>query len=408
MLYFDNNATTRPDPAVVRLMLQFLETSWANPSSLHRFAEASREALEQSRVSLGRLLGARGAEIVWTSGATEACNLAIFGAAEAFPARRHILVSAVEHRAVLAPLERLATRGWEVEVVGVGEDGRVSSDEMTSRLREDTLLVALQYANNETGVIMPVEEVAHAAQRVGALTLCDASQAVGRMDLSLRALGVDLLALSAHKFHGPKGVGALVVRRGVPLVAQRLGGGQEYDIRSGTENVPGIVGAGMAAWLARERMGEGSRVAALRDALQAELLHAFPDARVNGEGAPRLPNTLNLSFLDVSGEALLQELDVAGVAASSSSACQSNEPEPSHVLTAMGVDARWLRGSLRLGLSRETTADEVERLVEVLRRVVPRARAAAGAVASPPGDFAAWMSREPHAMSPAHPAGSPS
>ena len=378
MIYLDNNATTRLLPEVLAAMMPYFGELYGNPSSIHLFAEQSREALRQSRVAVGRLIGSRPEEIVFTSGATEACNLAIFGAAAARPERRHIVVSAVEHHAVLHPIERLRAQGYEVTVLPVSSSGGLTAGEVAAALRDDTLLVATMLANNETGVIFPIAEIAVAAKARGALLLCDATQAVGKIPVHARRLGVDYLALSAHKFHGPKGVGALAVRRGAPIVAQLVGGGQQWDIRSGTENVPGIVGLGMASYLARRRLEEGAyeAVAALRDRLEQAILANIDRVVVNGGGQPRLPTTLNVSFEDSSGEAMLQLLDEVEIAASSSSACQSNVKEPSHVLTALGLSERYLHGSVRFGLSLLTTDDEVDELLARLPRIVARGRAA--------------------------------
>jgi cysteine desulfurase len=378
MIYLDNNATTRLLPEVLAAMMPYFGELYGNPSSIHLFAEQSREALRQSRVAVGRLIGSRPEEIVFTSGATEACNLAIFGAAAARPERRHIVVSSVEHHAVLHPIERLRAQGYEVTVLPVSSTGRLTAAEVAAALRDDTLLVATMLANNETGVIFPIAEMAAAAKARGALLLCDATQAVGKMPVHARRLGVDYLALSAHKFHGPKGVGALAVRRGAPIVAQLVGGGQQWDIRSGTENVPGIVGLGMASYLARRRLEEGAyeAVEALRDRLEQAILANIDRVVVNGGGEPRLPTTLNVSFEDSSGEAMLQLLDEVEIAASSSSACQSNVKEPSHVLTALGLSERYLHGSVRFGLSLLTTDAEVDELLARLPRIVARGRAA--------------------------------
>jgi len=378
MIYLDNNATTRLLPEVLAAMMPYFGELYGNPSSIHLFAEQSREALRQSRVAVGRLIGSRPEEIVFTSGATEACNLAIFGAAAARPERRHIVVSAVEHHAVLHPIERLRAQGYKVTVLPVSSSGGLTAGEVAAALRDDTLLVATMLANNETGVIFPIAEIAAAAKARGALLLCDATQAVGKIPVHARRLGVDYLALSAHKFHGPKGVGALAVRRGAPIVAQLVGGGQQWDIRSGTENVPGIVGLGMASYLARRRLEEGAyeAVEALRDRLEQAILANIDRVVVNGGGQPRLPTTLNVSFEDSSGEAMLQLLDEVEIAASSSSACQSNVKEPSHVLTALGLSERYLHGSVRFGLSLLTTDAEVDELLARLPRIVARGRAA--------------------------------
>lgn len=388
MIYLDNAATTQTDADVVRVMLPFFTEHYANPASLHEPAQTARDAIGQSRLALGRLVGCRGEELVLTSGATEAANLAIAGAAEACPDLRHVVTTAVEHRAVLEPLERLRGQGYELTVLPVDERGLVAPAEVAAALRPDTLLVAVMLANNETGVLMPVEAIAATCRDRKTLMLCDATQAVGKLPIHARRLGVDYLALSAHKLHGPKGVGALYRRRGAPLAAQLRGGGQQWDLRSGTENVPGVVGLGMAAFLARGHLERGTydRVAELRDRLERGIVERIAEVRVNGAGAPRLPTIASVAFRHAAGEAMLQHLDEAGIAVSSSSACQSNSQEPSHVLRAMGLPATYVHGVLRFGLSRQTTAEEVARVLEVLPRIVERARAASPLRATPEAD----------------------
>ena len=381
MIYLDHNATTPVDEGVLRAMTPFFAEQYANAESFHHFAETARDAIAQSRVAVGRLIGCRGDDLIFTSGATEACNHAILGAAWARPERRHIVTTSVEHRCVLEPIARLERQGYDVTRVGVDEHGGIDLSEVEAALRDDTLLVACMLANNETGVLMPAAEVAGLARARGALSLCDATQAVGKVPVSVRELGVDLLALSAHKMHGPKGVGALYVRRGVSIESLMLGGAHQGGRRAGTENVAGVVGLGMAAFIARQLLADGvyDRVAALRDRLEQGVLDTIDEVRVQGAGRPRLPNTTNLGFARAAGEAILQHLDEIDVQASTSSACHSNTTEPSHVLTAMGVPTAYLHGTVRLSLGRGTTEADVDEVLARMPRIVERARAAATA-----------------------------
>ena len=350
--YLDCNATTPVDRRVLDAMLPALTGEFGNPSSVHAAGQRARALLEDAREELGQALGCEGRELVFTSGGTEANNLAVRGAAEG----RAVAVGATEHPSVVEAARR---RGTEVVVLPVDERGVISLDALDAALSAGVGLVSVMWANNETGVVAPVAELVERCRRAGALLHVDAVQALGKLPVDLHALGADFASVSAHKVHGPKGAGALYARRGVKLEAQSAGGGQERGRRGGTENVAGALGLARAATLAVAALAEsGPRVRALRDRLEALAL-ALPETRVNGAGAERLPGTLNVSFRGVEGEALLAALDLAGVAASSGSACHAGSVEPSPVLAAMGVPPEWARGAVRFSLSRTTTGDEV-------------------------------------------------
>lgn len=373
-IYLDHNATTPVAPEVVEAMLPFLRETYGNPSSLHWFGQQARAALDGARAEVAALVGGQPAEVVFTSGGTEADNAALHGVATAArEGRRQVLYSAIEHHAVTNAVRALARAGVPAEAVRARADGQVDLEDLEARLGEATVLVALMAANNETGVLQPVAEAARLAHARGALVLCDAVQAAGKTALDVAALGVDLLALSAHKLGGPKGVGALWVRRGTRLEAWVRGGSQERNRRAGTENVAGIVGMGRAAALARSRLGtEPLRLAALRDDLERRLL-LLPGAALNGT-APRIPNTLNVSFAGVEAESLLLALDLAGVAVSTGAACAAGTVEPSHVLRAMGLPPERVQASVRFSLGHGSTAEEVVEAAAVVGEAVARQR----------------------------------
>lgn len=381
-IYLDNNATTPLAPEVVEVMARHLAETWGNPSSVHAAGRAARRALDEARESVAELLGARPREVVFTGSGTEADNLGVVGSYLALREKgRHLVVSAVEHAAVLGAA-RFCERelGAEVTFVAPNREGVVEAEAVAAALRDDTVLVALMAANNETGARMPLEAVGALCRERGVRLFTDAVQAVGRLPVRFDAWPVDVLAFSAHKFHGPKGAGALLVRRGVRLHPLVRGGGQERGLRPGTESVPYAVGLATALRLAVEGLPEmTTRVAALRDRLEAGLAERVPGFVVNGPSRPedRVPNTLNASFPGAEAEGLLIGLDRAGVAASTGSACASGAVEPSHVLTAMGLPRDALASSLRLSLSRRTTDAEIERVLEVLPGLVAGLRAAA-------------------------------
>jgi len=376
-VYLDHNATTPLDPRVFEAMAPVLRDTFGNASSLHWFGQQARAALDQARADVAALLSATSAEIVFTAGGTEADNLALRGlAGAAREPRRKVLYSAAEHHAVMHTARALAEEGWPVEAVRVGEDGGLDLEDLRGKLDDHTAVVAVMLANNETGRIQPVAEVVRLARERGALVHCDAVQAAGKMPVDVRALDVDTLAISAHKMYGPKGVGALYVKRNTRMRTWVRGGSQERNRRAGTENVAGIVGLGRAAALSRAGLAEdGARVGALRDALE-ERLAREAGARRNGED-PRVPNTANLSFEGVDAESLLMALDLAGVAVSTGAACAAGAVEPSHVLRAMGLRPERVQGSLRFSLGRFTTADDVDHAAGLVVQAIERQRAAA-------------------------------
>jgi cysteine desulfurase len=373
-IYLDHNATTPPDPRVVEAMLVPLRETFGNPSSLHWFGQRARAAVEEARGEVARLVGASASEIVFTGSGTEADNTALRGvAARAREPRRRVVYSGLEHHAVLNTARALADEGLDVAMARAGEDGRVDLDDLRAKVDDRTALVAVMLANNETGVLQPIEEVVAIAREKGALVHCDAVQAAGKVPIDVRGLDVDLLALSAHKFYGPKGVGILWMRRGTKLAAWSRGGSQERNRRAGTENVAGIVGMGRAAALAREELAaEGGRLLALRDRLEGRLLGGA-GARVNGRG-PRVPNTTNVSFDGVEAESLLMALDLEGVAVSTGAACAAGAVEPSHVLRAMGLSMERVQGSLRFSLGRSNTEAHVDRAADLVAALVEKQR----------------------------------
>lgn len=379
VIYLDCNATTPCDPRVVEAMLPYMTATFANPTtSNHRPGRDAATALERARASVDALLGGGAAsEVVFTAGATEANNLALLGAAEALEDRgRHLVSQRTEHASVIEPLMALKRRGWEITLVGVDSDGRVDLDELERALRDDTALVSLMLANNETGTVQPVARASRLIGSRGAMIHCDAAQAIGKIPVDVADLGVDLLTLSAHKFYGPKGVGALWVRRRRPpvtLATVIFGGGQEGGLRSGTPNVPGAVGMARAMELAVEGLeSQTRRMAALRDRMERRILDAVEGSFRNGDTDNRLPNTSNLSFESVEINALLASLP--DLALNTGSACTSAHPEPSPVLLAMGVPEELAGSSLRLSLGRFTTEEEVDRAAARIVEEVSRLR----------------------------------
>jgi cysteine desulfurase len=374
-IYLDHNATTPLDPRVLEAMTAVLREDFGNPSSLHWFGQRARAALDVARAQVASLLGATANEIVFTGSGTEADNMALRGVSGMTrDGRRKILYSGIEHHAVVNTAKALAAEGVPVEAIRVGSDGLVDLDDLERRLDAETALVAVMLANNETGVIQPVAEVAQRAHAKGALVHCDAVQGAGKIPIDVAALGVDLLAVSAHKLYGPKGAGALYVKRGTRLLALLRGGAQEKNRRAGTENVAAIVGLGEAAAVAKVALaGEAVREARLRDTLEQSLL-AAGQAQRNGDG-PRVPNTTNLSFDGVEAESLLMALDLAGVAVSTGAACAAGAVEPSHVLRAMGLPMPRIEGSLRLSIGRGTSDEDVRTAATLITEAVARQRA---------------------------------
>jgi len=376
-IYLDNNATTRTDPAVVAAMLPFFSDQFGNASSSHAFGSEVAGAVKQARRSLQALLGAAfDHEIVFTSGGTESDNTAILSALDNMEGRNEIVTSAVEHPAILAPLEHLEkSRAIKVHRIGVDAQGRLDIEAYCRALGPRTAMASVMSANNETGTLFPAEQLADIAHGAGALFHTDAVQAVGKIPLDLKTTQIDMLSLSGHKLHGPKGIGALYVRKGTPFNPLVRGGPQERRRRGGTENVPAIVGLGKAAELALAGMpNEPTRVAALRDRLERGIL-GIGHCTVLGDVANRLPNTCNIAFEHLEGEAILHHLNKAGIAASLGSACASGSMEPSHVLRAMNVPPAALRGAIRFSLSRENTIDDVVGVLNLLPDIISRLRA---------------------------------
>ncbi len=373
--YLDNNATTRVDPAVLEEMLPFFCQTYGNPSSAHGPGNQAARALAQARERVASALGCHPDEIVFTAGGSESDNAAIRSALRSRPDKRHLLTTRVEHPAVLNLARELESQGYAITRLGVDADGRLDLDEYRDSLRPDTALVSVMYANNETGVLFPVYELASIARERGILFHTDAVQAVGKVGCNLLRLPADFLALSGHKLHAPKGVGALFVRRGVPLHPLIVGGGQEHGRRAGTENMAGIVGLGKAMELAACAMtDEAARLAALRDRLETTLLASIPDACRNGAAEPRLPNTASLAFRHVDGAAVLRQLDQLGICASAGAACAAGGLKVSSVLAAMGLPLDQARGTIRFSLGRFSTADDVDIVLRELPPMVARLR----------------------------------
>ena len=376
-IYFDYNATTPLVPAVTDAMTAAMRDIYGNASSVHHFGQQAKAAVDTARSSVAVLIGADPSEIVFTGGGTESDNFAIRGAAEALEPmkRRHLVASAIEHEAVLNTLKALNRRGWQTTLVPVDQSGILSPERLRDAMTDGTALVSVMHANNEIGTVQPIAEIAAVAHERGALMHTDAVQSAGKIPVDVRTLGVDLLSLSAHKFNGPKGVGALWIKRGTRLQPTQTGGKHERGRRAGTENVPAIVGMGVAARLAVEKLvGETARVGALRDRLEEGILRAVTGTAINGARMHRVPNTTNISFDRIEAESLLIALDLEGVAVSTGSACSSGTLEPSHVLRAMGFPPHRTQNSLRFSLGVFSTDEEVDRVIAILPRLVEKLR----------------------------------
>lgn len=374
--YFDNNATTRVAPEVLDAMLPFLREHWGNPSSAYRFGRDLAGHIDVARTKVAALLNAEPREIVFTSCGTESINSAIHSALVTQPEKRRVIITAVEHSATLNFCEFRQKRGGPVTILPVSSDGALDLARLESAIRPDTAIVSIMWANNETGILFPVEEIAAICRRKGVLFHTDAVQVPGKVKMDAHALGVDFLSLSAHKLHAPKGIGALYVKRRTRYQPYVIGGGQERGRRGGTENVANIVAFGRAAELAMSRLNdEGTRVRALRDRLENGILERIPGTSVNGAREPRVANTTNIAFAGVEAEGILMLLDQAGICASSGSACTTGSLDPSHVLTAMGCSAARARGSLRFSLDVYNTEAEVDYLLGHLPGIIGRLRA---------------------------------
>lgn len=373
-VYFDNNATTRALPEAFEAMRPFLTDLYGNPSSIHRFGSQVAQHLGTARKQVADLLGAADpVEIVFTSCGTEGNSAAIRSVLESRPDKRHIVTTQVEHPAVLGVCQHLEKRGYRVTWLAVDNDGMLDLEELRGALADDTALVSIMYANNETGVIFPIEKIGEIVKAKGIPFHVDGVQAAGKIPFTVKELPVDLLTVSGHKFHAPKGVGALYVRRGIPFTPFMIGGHQERNRRAGTENVAGIVGMGMAAEFALKHLESyAAQVRGLRDHLEESLLRSCPESRINGHGVNRLPNTSNVSFRYLEGESILVLLDEHGICASTGSACTAGSSEPSHVLRAMRVPADWLQGAVRFSLSRFNTREEVDYVNQTVPSIVQR------------------------------------
>jgi cysteine desulfurase len=376
-VYFDYNATAPPSSEVVERVAAATRDLFGNASSVHHFGQQAKAALDEARSSVASLINADPSEIVFTAGGTESDNLALRGAAEALEptGRKHLIATAIEHEAVLNTLKALARRGWRTTLLSVDQSGVVTPDRVQEAIADDTALVSVMHANNEIGTIQPVAEIAALVRQRGLLFHTDAVQSAGKIPVDVKALGVDLLSLSAHKFNGPKGAGVLYVRRGTRMQPILTGGKHERNRRAGTENTPAIAGMGVAARQAMQKLdAEAARLSALRDRLEAGILESVPGTAVNGAGSPRVPNTTNISFDRIEAESLLIALDLEGIAVSTGSACSSGTLEPSHVLKAMGLPVHRTQNSLRFSLGLFSTQPEVDRVVETLPRLVEKLR----------------------------------
>ncbi len=375
-VYADNAATTKLSPAVLEAMMPYLTEEYGNPSSLYRFGNHAKRAIEQARKEVADVLGAEPFEILFTGGGTEADNWVkeIMRSLKA-RGKNHFITSAVEHHALLHSAQRLQKEGFEVTFIPVDREGQIDPEQVRAAIRPETGLVSIMFANNEIGTIYPIKEIGAICRQAGVLFHADAVQAAGHLPINVKEMNIDLLSLSAHKFHGPKGVGAFYCRRGIPLPSLIDGGAQERGKRAGTENVAGIVGLGAALRLANEEMSEASaRVSAMRDRLIDGILQTVPMCRLNGPRHNRLPGNCNISFLGIEGESLLLRLDLAGIAASSGSACASSSLDPSHVLLAIGLPHEVAHGSVRLSLSDYNTEEDVDYILEKLPEIVSTLR----------------------------------
>lgn len=374
MIYLDYNATTPCDPRVKEAMLPYLEVDFANPSSLHTPGQKARKAIEESRQKIAELINARAEEIIFTSGGTEANNLAIKGIAYR-KKKGHIITSSIEHPAVLRVCKELQKEGFKITFLRVDQQGVVDPEDVRKAITKDTILISIMHVNNETGAIQPIEEIAKISKEHEIPFHADCVQSIGKIPVDLKVIGVNLASASAHKFYGPKGIGFLYLERGIRLAPQIVGGHQERGIRGGTENVPGIVGLGKAMAIAYKEMSEEiSKIRALRDTLERGLKESIPEIKIVSERAPRIHNTSLVLVKHVEGESMLLSLDFEGICVSSGSACTSGSLEPSHVLLACGVPPEEAHGSLRFSLGKYTTETEIKTVLEVFPKIVEKLR----------------------------------
>jgi cysteine desulfurase len=376
-VYLDNNATTRMREEVLEAMLPFYKDLYGNASSIHSFGRPARKAIDEARVHVAELLGAASPEeIIFTSGGTESDNFAILGVTRALKAKgNHIITTTIEHHAVLNTCKSLEKEGCKVTYLGVDKYGVVNLEELKKAITDKTVLITIMYANNETGTIEPIIDIGNIAKEKGVYFHTDAVQAVGKLDFKVKDMNIGLLAMSGHKIYGPKGVGAIYIKKGTKIIPQVLGGHHEMGKRAGTENVAGIIGLGEAARLAKRDIPDEGRIKDLRDYLYKGIISKIEDVKLNGHPEKRLPNTLNVSFTYLEGESIILNLDMEGIAVSTGSACTSGTLEPSHVLTAMGIDAINTQGSVRFSLGRDNTKEDMDYVIGVLPPIIKRLRA---------------------------------
>jgi cysteine desulfurase len=375
-IYFDHSATTPVDDDVAKLMLEYMTEKFGNPSSIHSFGREVRKAVDEARGHVAALIGANANEIFFTSGGTEADNIALKGVALANRKKgNHIITTSIEHHAILHTCEYLEKQGFTITYLPVDENARVRVEDVRNAITDKTVLISVMFANNEVGTLQPIKEIGEIAKEKGIYFHTDAVQAVGNYPIDVKELNIDLLTLSGHKFHGPKGIGALYARRGVRIEALQQGGGQERSLRPGTENVPGIIGLGKAAEIAKRDMEKKvAHITALKEKLMAGIQEKISDIKLNGHPTLRMPGNVNFSFRFVEGESLLLNLDLKGIAASSGSACTSGSLDPSHVLLAMGLTHEVAHGSLRISLGRGNTEEDIDYCLTVLPEIIERLR----------------------------------
>lgn len=376
LIYLDNAATTKVNPKVLDAMLPYFSEKFGNPSAVYGFASANKQAITEARESIANVLGADTSEIYFTGGGSESDNWALKATADAYEKRgKHIITTKIEHHAILHTCEYLESKGFEVTYLDVDENGVVDMEQLKASIRPDTILISVMFANNEIGTIQPIAEIGKLAKEKGILFHTDAVQAFGHVPINVEEMGIDMLSASGHKLNGPKGIGFLYIRKGVKIRSFIHGGGQERKRRAGTENVPGIIGIGLAAKICAETMEERSkRESELRDYLIDRILKEIPYTRLNGHRTNRLPNNVNFSFQFVEGESMLIMLDMAGICASSGSACTSGSLDPSHVLLAIGLPHEIAHGSLRLTLGTDTTKEQIDFVIEKLKEIVEKLR----------------------------------
>lgn len=376
-VYLDNAATTALSPRVLEAMLPYFTQYYGNPSSVHAFGREAKQGLDKARDQVAKALHCEPSEVIFTGCGTESDNTVLLGVAQRYGDKgKHIITTNVEHHAILHTCEYLEKQGYSVTYLPVDQDGLVTAEQVAAAIRPDTILVSIMFANNEVGTIMPIQEIGVVCKEKGVLFHTDAVQAVGHIPVDVQAMHIDMLSLSAHKFHGPKGVGALYCRKGIRLPSYIMGGAQEKGRRAGTENVAGIVGLGAAIQLATEQLEENrAKMTALRDRLMTGIQTRISEVKLNGHPTNRLPNNVNFSFKYIEGESILLMLDMNGIAASSGSACTSGSLDPSHVLLALGLPHEIAHGSVRLTLGDETTEEDIDYTIDVLEKTVARLRA---------------------------------